>query len=108
MSGALSPTHWLIIIGVVVVLFGAKKLPDAARGLGQSLRIFRAELSASQREAAAGDEPPTGRPPVRDDSGEATRGTTVASGGSSSPQTAVPRSGDAAAGPSTSPTSDPP
>jgi sec-independent protein translocase protein TatA len=41
--GALSPTHWLIIIGVVVVLFGAKKLPDAARSMGQSLRILKAE-----------------------------------------------------------------
>ncbi len=29
MSGALSPTHWLIIIGVLVVLFGAKRLPAA-------------------------------------------------------------------------------
>lgn len=42
--GALSPTHWLIIIGVVVVLFGAKKLPEAARGLGRSTRILKAEL----------------------------------------------------------------
>ncbi len=52
MSGALSPTHSLIIIGVLVLLFGAKKLPDTARGIGQSLRIFKTELSA-----APGDEP---------------------------------------------------
>ncbi|MFC4943769.1 Sec-independent protein translocase subunit TatA [Pseudonocardia sp. GCM10023141] len=43
--GALSPTHWLIIIGLVVVLFGAKKLPMAARSMGQSLRILKAETS---------------------------------------------------------------
>ncbi len=36
MSGALSPVHWLIIIGVLVLLFGAKKLPDAARGVARS------------------------------------------------------------------------
>jgi sec-independent protein translocase protein TatA len=42
--GALSPTHWLIIIGVLVVLFGAKRLPDAARGIGRSARILRAEV----------------------------------------------------------------
>ncbi|WP_449065924.1 Sec-independent protein translocase subunit TatA, partial [Planomonospora algeriensis] len=36
----------LIIIGVILVLlFGAKKLPEAARGLGRSLRIFKAETS---------------------------------------------------------------
>jgi sec-independent protein translocase protein TatA len=33
----------LIIVLLVVLLFGAKKLPDAARGIGRSLRIFKAE-----------------------------------------------------------------
>lgn len=33
----------LIIVVLVVLLFGAKRLPDAARGLGRSLRIFKAE-----------------------------------------------------------------
>lgn len=33
----------LIIVALVVLLFGAKRLPDAARGLGRSLRIFKAE-----------------------------------------------------------------
>jgi sec-independent protein translocase protein TatA len=41
--GALSPTHWLIVIGVVVLLFGAKRLPDAARSMGQALRVLKAE-----------------------------------------------------------------
>lgn len=33
----------LIIVLIVVLLFGAKRLPDAARGIGRSLRIFKAE-----------------------------------------------------------------
>lgn len=33
----------LIILVLLVVLFGAKRLPDAARGLGRSMRIFKAE-----------------------------------------------------------------
>lgn len=33
----------LIIVLLIVLLFGAKKLPDAARGIGRSLRIFKAE-----------------------------------------------------------------
>lgn len=41
--GDLSPWHLLIVAVVFVVLFGAKKLPDASRSLGQSLRIFKAE-----------------------------------------------------------------
>ncbi len=33
----------LIILAIVLLLFGSKKLPDAARGIGRSLRIFKAE-----------------------------------------------------------------
>ena len=44
MTGELSPLHWLIVAVVFVVLFGAKRMPDVARGLGRSLRILKAEL----------------------------------------------------------------
>ncbi|MGH3928638.1 MAG: Sec-independent protein translocase subunit TatA [Pseudonocardiaceae bacterium] len=39
------PGGWdlVLLLGVLVVLFGASKLPTAARSLGQSLRIFKAE-----------------------------------------------------------------
>lgn len=36
----------LIILLVVILLFGAKKLPELARGTGQALRIFKAETKA--------------------------------------------------------------
>jgi sec-independent protein translocase protein TatA len=44
--GEFSPWHLAIVALVFVVLFGARKLPDAARGIGQSLRIFKAEMKA--------------------------------------------------------------
>ena len=53
MTGALSPSHWLLIIVVIALLFGAKRLPAAARGLGQSMRIFKAETSALADEQPA-------------------------------------------------------
>ena len=43
MFGNLRGSEWLILILVIVLLFGARRLPDAARGLGRSLRIFKAE-----------------------------------------------------------------
>jgi len=46
--GALSPWHWAILIVVIVLLFGAKRLPDAARSLGKSMRIFKAEVKELQ------------------------------------------------------------
>jgi sec-independent protein translocase protein TatA len=42
--GALSPTHWLIIGGVLLLLFGAKRLPETARGIGRSARILKSEM----------------------------------------------------------------
>lgn len=41
--GSLSPWHWAILLIVLVLLFGAKKLPDAARSVGRSLKILKAE-----------------------------------------------------------------
>jgi sec-independent protein translocase protein TatA len=41
--GFLKPWHIFVLIGVLVLLFGAKKLPDAARSLGRSMRILKAE-----------------------------------------------------------------
>ncbi|NMH99335.1 Sec-independent protein translocase subunit TatA, partial [Pseudonocardia acidicola] len=34
----------VILIGVLVLLFGAKKLPDMARSIGQSARVFKGEM----------------------------------------------------------------
>ncbi|WP_439032939.1 Sec-independent protein translocase subunit TatA [Gordonia terrae] len=45
--------HWAIVIVVLLILFGSKKLPDAARGLGQSLRIFKSEVKEMQKDDAA-------------------------------------------------------
>jgi len=54
--GGLQPWHWVIVIAVFVLLFGAKKLPDAARSLGQSMRIFKSEVKEmkDKPEAQAG------------------------------------------------------
>ena len=38
------PTEWLLILLVVLLLFGATRLPNAARGLGRSMRIFKSEM----------------------------------------------------------------
>jgi sec-independent protein translocase protein TatA len=47
---ALGPWHLLIIAGFFVLLFGAKKLPDAARSLGRSARIMKTELKGLNEE----------------------------------------------------------
>ncbi len=62
MSGTFGPTHWLIIGVLVLVLFGAKRMPDAARGLGRSLRIFKSEMSEMQSDAASAPAAPAPAP----------------------------------------------
>jgi sec-independent protein translocase protein TatA len=49
--GSLQPWHWVIVIAVFVLLFGAKKLPDAARSLGKSMRIFKSEIKEMQSDS---------------------------------------------------------
>jgi len=53
---SLKPIEIILILAVILLLFGAKRLPDAARGLGRSLRIFKSEIKAAQDDD--GESPP--------------------------------------------------
>jgi sec-independent protein translocase protein TatA len=74
--------HLLIVLLVILVLFGGKKLPDAARGLGRSLRIFKSEVK-QLRDDDDDDERPRSQPPlegrVMDDDARGERATTPGS-----------------------------
>lgn len=50
MVNGLQPWHVIILVAVIIVLFGAKKLPDAARSLGKSMRIFKSEIREMQHD----------------------------------------------------------
>jgi sec-independent protein translocase protein TatA len=54
--GAIQPWHIIIVVIVFLILFGSKKLPDAARGLGRSMRIFKSEVKEMQNDGKR-DEP---------------------------------------------------
>lgn len=55
--GRLGPTEIILIILLIVLLFGAKKLPDMARSLGKSARILKSEAKAMKK-----DDPDTAAP----------------------------------------------
>ncbi|MFJ6796248.1 Sec-independent protein translocase subunit TatA [Streptomyces sp. NPDC091268] len=55
MIGNLKPLEILLIIAVIVLLFGAKKLPDMARSLGKSARILKSEAKAMKKDGEADD-----------------------------------------------------
>jgi len=39
--GEMSPMHWLIVLAIVLLLFGGKKIPEVMRGLGAGVRSFK-------------------------------------------------------------------
>lgn len=53
--GSLGTPELLIILAVVVLLFGASKLPELARGSGRALRIFKAETKGLGDDDKAGE-----------------------------------------------------
>jgi sec-independent protein translocase protein TatA len=42
--GMLKPWHIIVLVVVILLLFGARRLPDLARSVGQSLKIFKSEV----------------------------------------------------------------
>ncbi|GAC56104.1 Sec-independent protein translocase protein TatA/E homolog [Gordonia hirsuta DSM 44140 = NBRC 16056] len=46
-----------ILVIVLILLFGAKKLPDMARGLGRSMRIFKSEINEMKSDGKTDEQP---------------------------------------------------
>ena len=53
-----SPWKILIVAVVIIVLFGSKKLPDAARSLGRSMRILKSEVGGLHEDQPEADPAP--------------------------------------------------
>ena len=62
--GELSAWHWAVVALVAVLLFGSQRLPDAARSIGRSARILKAELRSDP--GTAGPAPTPTDAPDRD------------------------------------------
>jgi len=58
--GEFGPWHWAIVAIVFLALFGYKKLPDATRSIGRSLRIFKSEMKGMHDDDP--DEKPADKP----------------------------------------------
>ncbi|SDI13654.1 sec-independent protein translocase protein TatA [Sinosporangium album] len=56
------PTELIIIGLIIVLLFGAKRLPDTARAIGRSLRIFKSETTKLRDDDDSSPKPQTAQP----------------------------------------------
>lgn len=63
MRGLFEGWHWIVLVILVVLLFGFKRLPYAARSLGQSMRILKSEVK-TLRDETAGKADATAPPPA--------------------------------------------
>jgi sec-independent protein translocase protein TatA len=90
--GELSPWHLLIVAVVFVLLFGSRKLPDAARSLGRSMRIFKSEVRGLHDDDAPATATATPPAAVTAAPAPAPAPTTPASATAAEPQGAVQQS----------------
>lgn len=57
MLHGLTGAHMLVVLLVILLLFGAAKLPALARSMGQSARLFKGEMKAMKDDDAAAADP---------------------------------------------------
>ena len=50
-EGLLQPLHLLVILGIALLVFGPKKLPELGKGLGEGIRGFKRAISERRPEA---------------------------------------------------------
>ena len=50
-EGLFQPMHLLVIIGIALLVFGPKKLPELGKGLGDGIRGFKAAMSGEEKPA---------------------------------------------------------
>jgi sec-independent protein translocase protein TatA len=79
MLGNLTGWHFLILLAVILLLFGAAKLPALAKSMGQSARVFKGEMKAMKDEETTTSgktdsvEAPAGEASVTQTSADASR-----------------------------------
>lgn len=61
-EGLFQPTHLLLILGIALILFGPKKLPELGKGIGESIRGFKSAMkepeNLSEKSANSGSTGP--------------------------------------------------
>lgn len=58
--GEFSVFHWLIVLAIVLLLFGGRKIPEVMRGLGEGIRSFKEGMNAPPTPPA--DKPAADKP----------------------------------------------
>jgi sec-independent protein translocase protein TatA len=60
--GEFSPIHWMIVLAIILLLFGGRKIPELAKGLGEGIRNFKEGMSGASHHTTT--PPPQTTPPA--------------------------------------------
>jgi sec-independent protein translocase protein TatA len=52
-EGIFQPMHLMVIVGIALLIFGPKKLPELGKGLGESIRGFKTAMAAKDESSTA-------------------------------------------------------
>jgi len=63
--GSIGPLELLVVLGVILLIFGPKRLPAAGRALGQGIREFKHSITGGKKGAESEDEEPAELPAGR-------------------------------------------
>jgi sec-independent protein translocase protein TatA len=65
-EGLFQPMHLLVILGIALLVFGPRKLPELGKGLGDGIRGFRSAMKDAEEKAQGNDRqalrPPASKP----------------------------------------------
>ena len=59
--GEFSIFHWLIVLAIVLIFFGGRRIPEVMKGLGEGIRSFKDGISGTSTPPQA---PPQAQPPA--------------------------------------------
>jgi len=55
--GEFSPIHWLIVLAIIVILFGGRRIPEVMRGMGEGIRSFKEGMRGDTQATPAAQNP---------------------------------------------------
>ena len=55
-EGLFQPMHLLVLLGIALLIFGPKKLPELGKGLGDGIRIFKSSIRGDEEESGTSED----------------------------------------------------
>ena len=60
--GEFSIFHWLVVLAIVLIFFGGRRIPEVMRGLGEGIRSFKKGMSGTSQAPPPPAQPPSEKP----------------------------------------------